>query len=68
MLTIGMAAPDLDLIGVGGGKVGRYRLKDYHGGWVIFFFYPADFSFICPTEVTGFQKFYPDFRATGCEV
>ena len=68
MLTIGMVAPDFDLIGVSRGKVGRYRLKDYHGGWVVLFFYPADFSFICPTEVTGFQKCCPDFRATGCEV
>lgn len=68
MLTVGIAAPDLDLIGAGKGMVGRYRLKDYTGGWVVLFFYPADFSFICPTEVTGFQRLYAKFSATGCEV
>lgn len=68
MLTIGMAAPELDLTGVCKGKVGRYRLQDYRGRWVVLFFYPADFSFICPTEVTGFQKLHADSRACGCEV
>lgn len=68
MITIGMTAPAFDLVGVSKGRVGRFRLKDYNRGWVVLFFYPADFSFICPTEVSGFQKFYPEFRATGCEV
>jgi alkyl hydroperoxide reductase subunit AhpC len=68
MLTIGTTAPGLDLTGACKGEVRRYRLNDYSGRWVVLFFYPADFSFICPTEVTGFQKLYPDFRATGCEV
>ena len=68
MLTIGTIAPACDLPGAGKGKVGRYRLKDHMGQWVILFFYPADFSFICPTEVTGFQKCHPEFAATGCRV
>ena len=62
MLTVGMAAPDLDLIGAGKGKVGRYRLKDYTGGWVVLFFYPADFSFICPTEITEFSTNFSEFE------
>jgi len=68
MLTIGTLAPAFDLPGAGKGEVGRYRLKAHKGEWVILFFYPADFSFICPTEVTGFQKFNSEFAATGCGV
>ena len=68
MLTIGTSAPPFHLPGVCKGKVGRYHLHDYRGGWLIVFFYPADFSFICPTEVTGFQQFYAEFAASGCEV
>lgn len=68
MLIIGTAAPAFDLPGMCKGNVGRYRLKDYTQGWLIVFFYPADFSFICPTEVTGFQKSYSVFASSGCEV
>lgn len=68
MLTIGAKAPTFELAGVHGAVVGRYRLVDYERGWLVLFFYPADFSFICPTEVKGFHALYPDFRSCGCEV
>lgn len=68
MLTIATLAPAFDLPGVCKGKTGRYRLQAYKRGWLIVFFYPADFSFICPTEVIGFQKSYAAFAASACEV
>src|SRR6266571_7017432 len=68
MLTVGAGAPDFDLPGVRHDRLGSYRLKDFRGGWLALFFYPADFSFICPTEVTGFHKLCPEFAGTGCGI
>lgn len=41
---------------------------DVLGKWSIFFFYPADFSFVCPTELEDLQNKYEEIKATGCEV
>ena len=42
--------------------------KDLEGSWSILFFYPADFSFVCPTELGDMADFYPDFQKLGVEV
>lgn len=34
----------------------KVALNDYHGKWVVLFFYPRDFTFVCPTEIEGFGK------------
>ena len=36
--------------------------------WSLFFFYPADFTFVCPTELEDLQNKYPEFLKAGCEV
>ena len=41
---------------------------DILGKWTIFFFYPADFTFVCPTELEDLADKYEQFRAIGCEV
>lgn len=38
------------------------------GKWNILFFYPADFTFVCPTELEDLQEKYEEFKAEGCEV
>ncbi|OGM00527.1 thioredoxin peroxidase [Candidatus Uhrbacteria bacterium RIFOXYC12_FULL_57_11] len=43
-------------------------LSDYGGKWLVFFFYPRDFTFICPTELRGFTKHRDEFSALNCEV
>ncbi len=68
MISIGTKAPDFTLKGVHRGRVADYSLKDYQGGWLVLFFYPADFTFICPTEVTGFSKMAAEFRAERAEI
>jgi peroxiredoxin 2/4 len=50
------------------GRTNRVGLRSLRGSWVVLFFYPADFSFVCPTEVRGFAARYPDFRDAGAEV
>ena len=36
--------------------------------WSVFFFYPADFTFVCPTELEDLADLYEKFHATGCEI
>lgn len=68
MIRMGLPAPDFSLPGVHAGRPAEVRLRDLRGRWVVLFFYPADFSFVCPTEVKGFQAQYPAFREEGAEV
>ena len=41
---------------------------DILGKWSVFFFYPADFTFICPTELEDLADKYEEFKAAGCEI
>ena len=68
MLRLGEQAPDFTLKGAMAGRVSDYSLKSFRGKWVVLFFYPADFTFICPTEVSGFGKMAAEFRAEQAEV
>lgn len=68
MIRVGAAAPDFSLPGVSGGRVDTFRLKSLKGRWVVLFFYPADFSFVCPTEVKGFDAQYASFRSEEADV
>ncbi len=42
--------------------------EDILGKWSVFFFYPADFTFICPTELEDLANKYDDFKNIGCEI
>ncbi len=42
--------------------------EDILGSWSIFFFYPADFTFVCPTELQDLANKYEEFKEAGCEV
>ena len=41
---------------------------DIMGKWSVFFFYPADFTFVCPTELEDLQNKYEEFKSIGCEI
>lgn len=43
-------------------------LKDYQGKWLVLFFYPLDFTFVCPTEIIAFSERVEEFKALGAEV
>ena len=51
-----MKAPQFSLMGVVGQKFERIKLEDYLGKWVVLFFYPFDFTFVCPTEITAVRR------------
>jgi len=44
------------------------KLSDYRGKWVVLLFYPLDFTFVCPTELTAFSDRYDDFEGIGAEI
>ena len=68
MLRVGDRAPDFTLPGIFQGKASEYSIKAYKGKWVVLFFYPADFTFICPTEVTGFSNTVKEFTAENAAI
>ncbi|HEY3380032.1 MAG TPA: peroxiredoxin [Armatimonadota bacterium] len=43
-------------------------LTDYKGKWLVLFFYPLDFTFVCPTEITAISERYADFTRLGADV
>lgn len=50
------------------GEIKNISLSDYKGKWVVLFFYPLDFTFVCPTELTQFREFLPEFAKINAEV
>jgi len=44
------------------------KLDDYQGKWLILFFYPLDFTFVCPTEIRGFNSKLDEIKGIGAEV
>jgi peroxiredoxin (alkyl hydroperoxide reductase subunit C) len=44
------------------------QLDDYKGRWLVLLFYPLDFTFVCPTELTSFSDRYDDFEGIGAAV
>ncbi len=63
MLKPGDSAPLFDLPCAFDGKLSHLNLDGIRSELVVLFFYPRDFSFICPTEVIGFHKAQPAFKA-----
>lgn len=77
MFTVGDIFPDFNLLALRGGNAAGMSPDDAfinitnlsHGGmWRVVFFYPKDFTFVCPTEIAGFGKRYDDFRSRKTEV
>lgn len=69
MAKINQPAPQFTAEAVfDGGEVKNLSLSDYRGKTVVLFFYPLDFTFVCPTEITQFRDYLPKFRDLGIEV
>lgn len=67
---VGHPAPDFKLAtALGNGKdFGNASLKDYKGKWLVLFFYPLDFTFVCPTEITALSDAHEDFKQLDCDI
>ncbi|KAK6302833.1 peroxiredoxin-1-like isoform X2 [Coregonus clupeaformis] len=66
---IGHLAPDFKATAVmPDGQFKDISMSNYRGKYVVFFFYPLDFTFVCPTEIIAFSDAAEEFRKIGCEV
>lgn len=69
MTIIGQPAPQFTAPAVvNGGDFKDISLSDYKGKWVVLFFYPLDFTFVCPTELTQFRDGLQMFKEADAEV
>jgi len=63
-----MQAPHFQGPAVVDGVFKDISLDDYKGKYLVLFFYPLDFTFVCPTEIIAFSDRVKEFRKIGCEV
>ena len=67
-LRVGQKAPDFTATAVVDQEFKEISLSQYKGKYVVLFFYPLDFTFVCPTEITAFSDRYSDFSSKNTEV
>jgi len=69
-VLVGKEAPGFSAAAVtnGGTIVEDFTLEQFRGKYVVLFFYPKDFTFVCPTELHAFQERLEDFKARNVEV
>jgi NADH-dependent peroxiredoxin subunit C len=68
MLSVGSRIPDAEVEAFHEGEIRKMRLQEGDGRWSVLLFYPADFTFVCPTELEEAAEHYEDFRKEGAEV
>ena len=70
VLQPGVKAPDFEIeaYNPATGEVKKVKLSDYKGKWLVLCFYPADFTFICPTELEDLAESYAKLKKMGVEV
>jgi peroxiredoxin (alkyl hydroperoxide reductase subunit C) len=69
-VLVGRKAPEFNVPAVVNGNtfVDSCSLSDYRGKYVVLFFYPLDFTFVCPTELHAFQEKLDEFKRRNVEV
>lgn len=68
MIQIGQKVADFEVDAYQDNDIRKLRLSDYKGKWLALIFYPADFTFICPTELEEAASLYAEFKKMDCEV
>jgi NADH-dependent peroxiredoxin subunit C len=68
MIKINASAPDFSEEAYSNDSIRKISLHEYRGKWVVLFFYPADFTFVCPTELGELADHYEQIKAEGAEV
>ena len=67
-VKVGAAAPDFEATAVIDQDFETVKLSNYRGKYVILFFYPLDFTFVCPTEITAFSDRITEFTDLNTQV
>jgi peroxiredoxin len=68
IVKVGQEVPDFKMAAFPQDEIKDISLSDYKGKWVVLLFYPADFTFVCPTELEDMAALYPEFQEAGAEV
>jgi NADH-dependent peroxiredoxin subunit C len=68
MVTINEPAPDFSAKAFQNEEIATLKLSDLRGKWVVLFFYPGDFTFVCPTELGELAEKYEKIKGLGAEV
>lgn len=68
MANIGQSIPEFKVQAFHNGEFREVTHEDVKGKWSIFLFYPADFTFVCPTELEDMAKYYEELKGLGVEV
>jgi peroxiredoxin (alkyl hydroperoxide reductase subunit C) len=68
MNKIGQIMPDITLDAYYKNEFKKISLSDYKGKWLVLLFYPADFTFVCPTELEEAADYYDEFKKCEAEV
>jgi peroxiredoxin (alkyl hydroperoxide reductase subunit C) len=68
MSMIGQKAPEWTSAAYVNGEEKTISSKDFAGKWHVLYWYPLDFTFVCPTEIKGFQELVEEFKDDGVEV
>ena len=67
-MLVGKPAPTFNLDAVQGGQFKQISLDSHKGRWLVLFFYPLDFTFVCPTEILAFSDRLDDFNKLEADV
>lgn len=67
-MRIGQPVENIEFDVLHNDDIKKSSLSAYRGKWLILFFYPADFTFICPTELEEMAEVYPEFQKINTEV
>ena len=68
MSLVTKEAPKFTATAVVNKEFKEISLDDYRGRWVVLFFYPLDFTFVCPTEITAFSDIHDKFTKLNAEI
>src|SRR3990167_4260010 len=68
MLRINEQVPEFEAKAFHENKIKKVKLSDYKGKWVVVFFYPADFTFVCPTELEELSHNYEKLKEMNVEI
>jgi len=68
LVKVGHPVPDFEFEIYQNKKISKVRLSDYKNKWVILFFYPADFTFVCPTELEDLATCYASCKDIETEI
>lgn len=60
-IQVGQKAPEWESVAYVNGEEKKVSSKDYAGKWHVLYWYPLDFTFVCPTEIRGFQELLDEF-------